>query len=250
MRILGIDTAIPKASVALIENGKLVEEVIHDPAGQFLIRNGGRPIGNHAEIILPLIQSIFDRARISVNDLAAIGLSIGPGSFTGLRIGLATVNGLAYGAELLLVGISTLRATAARIGDFDGVIGAMLDARKGEVYLALFRCRDSKLSRLTTDAVLSIPSAVKVLQRFHQEGETLLLGDGAKLHERQLAAAFGNSLRISDGIGYASTAALVALNAAGRLSAGSRVKSASLTPAYLRLPEAETKQNVLPQLVE
>lgn len=248
MRILGIDSAIPEASVAIIKNGEIIVEAIQGKVGQFGVHHGGHAIGNLAETLLPLIQSILDRAQSTIKDLAAIGLSIGPGSFTGLRIGLATAKGLAYGTDLLLIGISTLHAHAARVKDFDGVIGAMLDARKGEVYVALFRRQGETLARLTADAVLPIRTAVELLQISQRDAELplLLIGDGAQAHERQLNAALGDTSWIVAGGDYGSAAAEVARLAGERVVAGSVDNLGALAPVYLRLSEAETKRKFLP----
>jgi tRNA threonylcarbamoyladenosine biosynthesis protein TsaB len=253
MRFLGIDTAIPTASVALIENGGVVVEANQgELGGQSDIRTGGQAIGNHAEIIIPLIQSLLDKAQITVKDLSGISLSIGPGSFTGLRIGLATAKGLVYDTGLPLVGISTLEANAARVNDFDGMIGVLLDARKGEIYIALFRRSAAALARLTADSVLPIQSAIKLLQSSRDDrfAPLLLIGDGAQSYERQLRAALGHSVAISNGARYTSVAAQVAMLAIPRLAAASGDDIGMLTPVYLRLSEAETKRQILPQLVE
>jgi tRNA threonylcarbamoyladenosine biosynthesis protein TsaB len=249
MRILGIDTAIPTASVALIANGEFIVETIQsEPIRESGIGTGAHIFGNHAEIVLPLIQSVIDKACISFKDLSGISISIGPGSFTGLRIGLATAKGLAYAAGLPLVGISTLRAMAARVSDFDGIIGALLDARKGEVYVAVFRRRAQALKRLTADAVLSIQSAIKLLENFHEDRRLplLLIGNGANAHERDLRAALADWPEISTCKSYTSVASQVALLAAPRFAAASVDDIGALAPLYLRLSEAETTRKILP----
>lgn len=239
MRILGIDTAIPTASVALVEDGELlVEEIQGGPASP--------PIGHHAEVILPLIQSLFDKAEITFNDLSAIAVSIGPGSFTGLRIGLATAKGMAYESNLALVGVSTLHAGAARVQNFEGLIGCMLDARKSEVYLALFRRSQNNLTRLTPDAAVSLQTAVELVRK-HQTtgGRALLIGSGAKAYEREIGESFGPSVRISAGAGYSSMAAQVALLADRRPDAAALDDLGALAPVYLRRSEGESKRNNL-----
>ena len=249
MKILGIDTAIPTASVALIENGELIVETLQ---GESLLESdigkGAQAIGNHAEIILPLIQSLFGKARVKLEDLSGISLSIGPGSFTGLRIGLATAKGLAYDVGLPLVGISTLWAMAARVNDFNGIIGALLDARKGEVYVALFRRRGQSLNRLTEDAVLSIESAIDLFKNFHADRTLplLLIGNGAIAHERKLRTALADWPVISNGTGYASVASWVALLALPRFAAASVDDIGALAPIYLRMSEAQTRRKNLP----
>ncbi|MGE5216618.1 MAG: tRNA (adenosine(37)-N6)-threonylcarbamoyltransferase complex dimerization subunit type 1 TsaB [Chloroflexota bacterium] len=248
MKILGIDTAIPEASVALVEDSQLIVETVQCKIGGSGMHADGQMIGNHAEIILPLIQLVLNKAQSRVKYLSAIGLSIGPGSFTGLRIGLATVKGLAYGADLAMIGISTLQAHAARVNDFDGLVGCMLDARKGEVYFALFRREGVTLARITADAALSIESAIELLRIYQRDAELplLLIGDGAKAHQRQLRAALGDALRLSADNDYGSAAAQVALLAGVRMAAGSVDNAGDLGPVYLRLSEAETKRKFLP----
>ena len=129
MRILGVDTATSTASVALIEDGRLVAEEVHSSRGSANQSQTVNSRVNHAEIILPLIEAALRKAAASLRDLSGLAVSIGPGSFTGLRIGLSTVKGLAYGLDIPVVGISTLLANAARVNDFDGLICSFLDAR-------------------------------------------------------------------------------------------------------------------------
>src|SRR6478672_10409581 len=160
MRIIGIDTATTTASVALIDNGLLISEKvypIHESRGN---ARGLNSKSNHAEIIIPLIESLFETTNISLQDVTGFALSIGPGSFTGLRIGLSTVKGLAYGSQIPVVGMSTLFAHAARVTDYDGLICTLLDARKNEVYAAVFRKTGDVVNRVTEDIVASAANVV------------------------------------------------------------------------------------------
>jgi tRNA threonylcarbamoyladenosine biosynthesis protein TsaB len=244
MTILGIDTAIPAASVALLEDGELIAEEIvseHRPKA-----TEGQPVGNHAGIILPLIQTLFDKTNTTIQKLAGIAVSIGPGSFTGLRIGLATAKGIAYESGIPLVGISTLHAHAARVEHSDGLVGAVLDARKGEVYVALFRGQQMGVTRLTPDALLSVTCAIDLLRDFYRVDRPLLLtGTGAQVYDRQFREVFGASLRICTGGGYPTTASQVARLAKQRLMAGSIDEIDGLAPVYLRISEAEIQRRVL-----
>src|ERR1700754_2616032 len=105
--ILGIDTATSTASAALVENGRLLGEQIHGDRSPAPSSGISTPKGNHAEIVLPLIQSLLKPTGTSIDALCGIAVSIGPGSFTGLRIGLATAKGIAYERGLPIVGVST-----------------------------------------------------------------------------------------------------------------------------------------------
>jgi tRNA threonylcarbamoyladenosine biosynthesis protein TsaB len=242
MIILGVDTATAAASVALVEDGKLIAEEIHSNSEKSSTGSVAQPRGNHAEIVLPLIQSMLTKARVAVADLSGIAVSIGPGSFTGLRVGLATAKGIAYECGLPLVGVSTLHANAARVPDFDGVICSLLDARKSEVYFALFRHDGQDLKRLTEDAMSSIEGALDQLRNFDRASASVLfIGDGATTYEKVLARDFA-SAQIFAGKGYSSMAAQVAGLAEERFRAHSTDDLALLAPVYLRPTQAETKR--------
>jgi tRNA threonylcarbamoyladenosine biosynthesis protein TsaB len=243
MRILGIDSATSSASAAVIEDDTLIgEEIrIHHPS------HGGAAFAansNRAEIILPLIQSVLGKTGVMLSDLSAIGVSIGPGSFTGLRVGLATVKGIAYACGLPVVGVSTLLASAARLRKFQGVICALLDARKKEVYLALFRRSGDLMSRLTDDTVTSIDSAIALVNAYQTEAGTglAIIGEGATKYQTELARAFERAELILSPEAYPSIAAEVALLARSRVLAESFEDVGSLVPVYLRRPEAEARK--------
>ena len=118
MRILGIDTATSIASVALVEDGESIAEELHDRRRGTIEAATVQLGGNHSEFILPSIQLLLDKTHTTLSSVSGIAVTIGPGSFTGLRIGLATVKGLAYEWGIPVVGISTLAAHAARVKKF------------------------------------------------------------------------------------------------------------------------------------
>lgn len=247
MIVLGIDTAIPTASVALIQDGELRAEEIHDKSAK-RSQGAGQPLGNHAEVVLPLIEALLDKAQITVQQLSGLAVSIGPGSFTGLRIGLATAKGIAYESGLPLVGVSTLHANAARVNNFEGIIASLLDARKGELYLALFRRNNVTTTRLTSDSVVSLISAVDLVREYcagSSEDLLLCIGDGANACELRLIDALGLPARTSRGACYHSIAAQVAMLAGQRFVGSSVDDAGMLTPVYLRLSEAESKRKKL-----
>lgn len=239
MRILGIDCAIPEASVAFVENGAVLAEERHR-AG--VSAGPGKLPSNHSEILLPLIQNLFKKTGGAVQQLTSIAVSIGPGSFTGLRIALATAQGLAYDSGVPLIGVSTLLANVARVGESDALLGSLLDARKKEVYFALFRRAGGKLTRLVDDAVMSIDAVVDILQQHRSSGgELVLVGDGAKVHARRLSDSLRET-RIVSGRCFPSIAAAVAKLGAVQITDGIRPDERALTPVYLRLAEAQIKR--------
>src|SRR6185295_2242267 len=184
MRILGIDSATRSASVALVENETSIDEHRWDKHRSGYL-GASDSNGNCAEIIVPLINALLKKKKLTPADLSAIAVSIGPGSFTGLRVGLATAKGIAYSGGLPLIGISTLLALAAGVKDFDGIICSLLDARKNDVYLGLFRRAGKILSRLTDDALLPIDRAIECARGYQEQtGAALvrIIGDAGDAH--------------------------------------------------------------------
>ncbi len=166
MLFLGIDTSAKVCSVALINGQKvLFSKTLSDGL-------------THSETLLPLIKSAFETTGYSVKDLAAIGISCGPGSFTGLRIGISTVKGLAIGDNIPCVSVSTLEALAFNGIEKEGaLVCALMDARRGEYYNAIFRVEDGKLSRVTEDR--AIPGDL-IFEEIKDCENLLILGDGAE----------------------------------------------------------------------
>lgn len=232
--ILGIDTATPVCSVALVERQSVIAEAVGD-AGQ---PDGRRP--NHAVSLLPAIESLLRRTGRRLDDLAAIALTLGPGSFTGLRIGLSTAKGLAYGSTISVLGISTLLALAARVNDWQGRICACLDARKGEVYAALFERRDKSLHRLQRDTVAQPRNLLRDLAARHGAHPWLFVGDGARLYRDLILSAIP-SCRFAMEEGYSSVAAAAALLIEAEHAEAIRAPVDALAPIYVRRSEAELK---------
>ena len=243
MRIVGIDTSSATASVALLEDGQLIAERCHPGsiAGHVAGLAGFK--SNHAEILLPLIESVIVESRLSLAEVSGIALSIGPGSFTGLRIGLSTVKGLAYGWGIPVVGVSTLLAQAAQAGEFDGVICALLDARKNEVYAALFRKRQRELARLTEDLLAPAESVIDRVRRATGDMPCLFIGDGARRYEKLLLDAFGGAARLCAENSVSSCAAAVARLGMERMRRSEADDLGKLVPVYLRPSEAEARRS-------
>jgi tRNA threonylcarbamoyladenosine biosynthesis protein TsaB len=243
MMILGIDTATATASVALVEDGKLVGEEIRR-AGKQSDRFPSEGRGNHAETLLPMVGTVLKKAGISLSDLSAFAVSIGPGSFTGLRIGLSTVKGLAYGWEVPVVGVPTLLAVAARVTGWDGLVCPLLDARKKEVYAALFRKEAETLERLSEDLVCAPEKVLRQLESLADGAPCLFVGEGAKVYESLIATFLGDRGFSTLGESYPSVAYAVARLGEEKLSRQEFDSLGSLVPLYLRPSEAELKKGL------
>jgi tRNA threonylcarbamoyladenosine biosynthesis protein TsaB len=152
VRILGLDTATWKASVGLRIDGELVSE------------QSRTADGSHAVSLLSLIQEVLQDGGCSVRELDAVAVSGGPGSFTGLRIGLSVAKGLAYSTGARLIAVPTLEALARTVAHFDGKVCPVLDARKGEVYAACFQSSSGGLERLTDDLLLTPEELLALLE--------------------------------------------------------------------------------------
>lgn len=241
MRVLGIDTATATASAALVEEGKLVLEEVRSGHTR---SEGLAPTdrGNHAEILLPLVDTILKRAALPLSEISAFAVSIGPGSFTGLRIGLSTVKGLAFGWNIPVVGVPTLLAVAARVTDWDGLICPFLDARKKEVYAALFCKKAETLERLTQDLVCAPESIIRSIQSSGYREPCLFIGDGIKVYGDLIKSSLGDDAVITLGESYPSTAFAVARLGEERVRRQEFDPLGPLVPLYLRPSEAELKR--------
>ena len=144
MKILSLDTSATIASVALTEDDRLLAE--------YTLNNGN----THSETLLPMVVSILSAHGMTVADVELFASSTGPGSFTGVRIGAATLKGLAFDSGKPCVGVSTLEAIAENLVLRKGLICAVMNARRSQVYTALFRSDGEALTRLTPDEALSI----------------------------------------------------------------------------------------------
>ena len=153
MKILSVDSSAVAASVAITEDSVLLAE--------YTLNNGN----THSETILPMIESALASLSLAVRDIDLFAVSNGPGSFTGVRIGTATVKGLAFSSGKPCVGVSTLEALAYNLVGFGGLICPVMNARRSQVYTALFESDGSSLNRVIEDTPLSIAELDDILSR-------------------------------------------------------------------------------------
>jgi tRNA threonylcarbamoyladenosine biosynthesis protein TsaB len=220
--VLALDTATPDTVVALTADGQEPLELRHAPAP------GERP--GHAAQLLPLAKALLDRAGLTFADVERIGVGVGPGTFTGLRIGVATARALAQGTGAQTVPVSTLRALAVAAGH-DGPVLAVLDARRGEAFAAAYR----------GDVELVAAVAVKphelasLVERASEPGQAWrAAGDGAVKFRDQLEPA---AIAVpADGHPSHRVSAVAICRLASRLRP---VPRDALVPDYVRLPDAE-----------
>ena len=226
MKILAIDTSALVATAALCDDEKPIA-VYSQKAGM-----------THSQTMLPIVKNIMDNTETSIDDIDMIAVSEGPGSFTGIRIGIATVKGLAFGKDKICVGVSTLEAMARTVAEFctDAVICPVMDARRNQLYNAVFEMRGGKLLRLCEDRMIEAPVLAKELDAMDRP--VYFIGDGYDIMARMKLSYQREtpvSCRWQNGYGVA----MAALARYNETEDRSVFTDRMLRPEYLRLPQAE-----------
>ncbi len=226
MLILGIESATPVASVALADERGLVGEITLN-------------IGlTHSEQLLPMLDQLLQQTRCGLEDVAAIGISCGPGSFTGLRIGMATAKGLAQSRGIPVLGIPTLEAMAWQQSGTAGLVSAMQNARRNQIYGALYRWKDGGeglypvLEAMIPAEAASPEDWARRLDRLNEP--VALMGDGAIVYEATWRQHLGNRAQILPPYLGIARGSFVALAARARFQAGQRQDFYQIKPLYIR----------------
>ena len=243
MLILAADTSSNAGSLALAEapeDGpfRVVVERSWDLAGGSKRRTGAP---NHSDRIVPEIQEMLASSGIAYTELRGLACAIGPGSFTGLRVALSALKGIALAHDLPLAGVSTLEALAANVPFASRRVVTLMDARKSEVYAAVFETESGVVTRIREDAVLA---PEPFLQSLAAEGNPLLfVGDARGTYGARVESILGPFATWLDGSVALPRAGNVARLALPSLRAGRTPANdpASVVPAYIRRPEAEWK---------
>lgn len=226
MNILGIECSSVTASVCVASEGKVISEF-------FL--NAGL---THSQTLMPLIKGAIDFSGLELGDIDTLAVSVGPGSFTGLRIGIAASKGIAHPLRLPCLPISTLETIAFPLSGIDCIVCSVMDARCSQVYCAIFESYNNNLKRLTDDSAIMLSDLKKFLLSFSGK-PIILIGDGAKISYDFLKVDFPN-LKLSNSQMQFQRASSVALLADHKLMNGEKTISAfDLIPTYLRIPQAE-----------
>lgn len=217
MLVLALDTSTRAGSCALTSDGVLVREERSDSA---------RP---QAERVPADLQALLDQADVRLESIDVFAVGTGPGSFTGLRIGIATMQGLAFATGKPLVGVSGFDALAWQIGADAGRVATWVDAWRGEVYAAMY-----VNGREVAAPVVAAPEAL--LGRM--AGPALFVGDGAESYKSQIRERLGTAARVADPA-QPLLAGAIAMLADGAVRAGHRPGPEAVHPLYVRRPDAE-----------
>ena len=224
MKILVIDTSGPVCGAAVMDEEKVYSE--------FTAQNRN----THSASLMPMVEAALHAAGTELKDLDAIAAVTGPGSFTGVRIGVATAKGLAHGAGLPCIPVDALEALSISACRFDGVVCPIHDARAGQVYGAAFRNGE----RLTGDAPMKLEDYLETVRPLGDR--FLFIGDGVPVHRERITDALGGQALFAEThTGYLrpSAAGMIALKK------GSRTDYLNLQATYLRPPNAQKNKKLL-----
>ena len=224
MKILALDSTAITASVAFCEDEKLLAE--------YTLRNGN----THSETLLPMIESIWNAFSITASDVDLFAASAGPGSFTGVRIGAATVKGLAFDSQKNCIGVSTLEALAYNLIHVNGLVCPVMNARRKQVYTALFRIKDGNMERLMEDCAIAIAELDDRLKAYDEP--VYLVGDG---YDVTVADLTHPTLLTPERLRHQSAYA-VAQVAYHAYQNGVRTTDIEMSPTYLRPSQAERER--------
>ena len=227
MLILAFETSAKAASVALLENGKLLGESY---------QNTGL---THSQTLMVMAEDALKSGGKTAAEVEAVAVAAGPGSFTGVRIGVAAAKGFAWGKEIPCYGVSTLEAMAESLNVYDGYVCPCMDARRSQVYNALFLAESGELTRIAEDRAIALADLKTELEKL--EKPVFLVGDGANLCYNTLKDAVPNLVLPAEHRIH-QRAVGVAILAQRQADAGIAPSGGELTPNYLRLSQAEREK--------
>ncbi len=225
MKILALESSAKAASCAVLSDGEL-------------LASAWQATGlTHSRTLLPMVEDMLNNSELSVQEIDAVAVAAGPGSFTGLRIGIAAVKGLAWAAEKPCIPVSTLEAMAWPLAHLEGNIVCAMDARRQQIYHAVFLAEGGELTRLREDRAVSLEEAAADVGEM--DGPMTIVGDGAGLCFDFLTAR-GVECRLAPVHLRQQSAVGVAMAAWRRR--GETLSAQELTPVYLRLSQAERER--------
>ena len=225
MITLAFDSTAKAASVAVLKDGRTLAD--------YTIDNGL----TQSELLLPMAEAVLASLKLDLDDISLFAASVGPGSFTGVRIGVSLVKGLAFGKGKPCVAVSTLEALAENLSRLDGIIVPAMDARRSQVYTAIFRSNKDGITRISEDMAIPLTELAEMLKAYPSEN-IYIVGDGYEVAHRALCS-LGIELSATPVGLRLENAASVARVAERVHEAGGAITDIEIAPTYLRVPQAE-----------
>ena len=224
MKVLAVDTSTMMATCAVIDEGNLL--------GQFSLN---QEMG-HSENLVPMIKEVLDNLNLKVSDIDLYGVAIGPGSFTGLRIGIATVKSFAHVFDKPIVGVSTLEGLAFNL-PYKGQIMPMIDARRDRVYTGIYRWNMGNLINILEPSIMEIGELIEVLNKDYDD--IIVNGNGTILHRNRMLTSLGDKVKFAPiGLNGCRAASIAELSLI-KYKNGESNNYYSLVPDYLRESQAQ-----------
>ena len=225
MKIIGVDTSTRTGSVAVLEGDTVLAELAVTSAQ------------THAKRLMPAIDATLGMAGLTISECDGFAVTTGPGSFTGLRIGISTVKGLGFATKKPITGVTTLDALAYQFLSFPHLICPVLDARKGQIYTALYECASHKgLKRVIEDCAVEPKEWLNQIQ-----GLCLFAGDGAVVYKELIRETLGDLAHFAPPYLNTVRASVVAYIGMKQILDGKIADVSSLVPYYIRKSDAEIK---------
>ena len=227
MKILAVECSATPASVAILENDKLIASAYTNVKL------------THSQTLMPMIESTLSSSKTDINEVDGFAISSGPGSFTGIRIGISAVKGLAAVKKTPCVAVSTLFAMAQNYSDTDCIICAVMDARCNQLYNAIFDIKNGVITRLCEDRALMCDELIEEIKNISQSSDkcVIIVGDGADIFYN--AAKDIKNIKKAHPIRQYQNAVGVGFTSLDAFKKGETLSPNDLLPFYLRLPQAE-----------
>ena len=227
MKILGIDSSGLVASAAIADEKNIIAE--------FTVNNKQ----THSQTLLPMIEKVVDMSGIELEQIDAIAIAAGPGSFTGLRIGSATAKGIGLALKKPIVSVPTLEGIAYRVSVFDGLICPIMDARRGQVYTGIYKADGDGLTCLSEQKAVDIHDILKELE---DDEKVIFLGDGVEVHRETIENELKNEFVFAPVHLSKQSAAAVAVLGSIYFEQGKAESADEHKPIYLRKSQAERER--------
>lgn len=224
MKILALETSAKAVSAAVVENGKV-------------LCSGYQDTGlTHSRTLMPIVEHLLKNTGMTADQIDAVAVAAGPGSFTGIRIGVSAAKGLAFALDKPTAAVSALAAMARNVAFRDGLIICAMDARRSQIYNALFEAKDGQLTRLSEDRAIGLAELTEELR--NDPRPKTVVGDGGRLCADFLTAQGVECLLAPPHL-LMQNAMSVALEAEELAAKGQLQTAQELLPIYLRPPHAE-----------
>ena len=228
MKILGIDSSGLVASAAIADEKNIIAE--------FTVNNKQ----THSQTLLPMIEKVVDMSGIELEQIDAIAIAAGPGSFTGLRIGSATAKGIGLALKKPVVSVPTLEGLAYRVSVFDGIICPIMDARRNQVYTGIYKMDKGNLVSLSEKKAVDIHEIMEELEKYDEK--VIFLGDGVEVQRETIEKEFKKEYCFAPIHLSKQSAAAVAVLGDIYFNQGKAEDAAEHKPIYLRKSQAERER--------